>query len=58
MDRRKGCIETASTARSYPFPTCLVVGLGKTHGPALAKDACPYSGAATNYVPLSDRTIE
>jgi hypothetical protein len=35
----------------------LVVGLGKTHGPALVKDACPCLGAVTRYAHLSDRTI-
>ena len=33
------------------------MGLGKTHGPALDQDACPYLGAATEYVSLSERTV-
>ena len=40
------------------LPACLVVGLGKTHGPALDEDARPYLGAVTNYVYLSERTKE
>ena len=35
----------------------LNVGLGKTHGPALAEDARSYLGAATEYDNLSDRTM-
>ena len=35
----------------------LIVGLGKTHGPAFAEDAHPCLGAATKYVHLSDRTL-
>jgi hypothetical protein len=42
----------------YLFPTHLVVGLGKTHGPTLAEDPRPYSGVTTNYESLSDWTIE
>jgi hypothetical protein len=38
-------------------PARLIVGLGKTHGPALDEDACPYLGAATKYASLSDRTV-
>ena len=39
------------------FLVRLVVGLGKTHRPALAEDARPYSGANTKHAYLSDRTI-
>jgi hypothetical protein len=35
----------------------LIVGLGKTHGPALVEDACPCLGAVTEYAHLSDRTM-
>ena len=35
----------------------LIVGLGKTHGPAFAEDACPCLGAVTECTHLSDRTM-
>ena len=35
----------------------LIMGLSKTHGPALVKDARPCLGAVTEYVHLPDWTM-
>jgi hypothetical protein len=42
----------------YLFLVRLVVGLGKTHRPALDEDTCPCLGAVTSYACLSDWTKE
>jgi hypothetical protein len=58
MDQRKSRWRRRLDANTRPSLLArLIVGLGKTHGPALDEDACLYLGVATKYVSLSDRTV-